>query len=177
MNNIILIIKETIKILKSSYKIGRGKSKLVYLLSLYKNDIGGDTIKVYKCTDCLILHGARAAAYVFNEKKNIECIIVDDNFEKYSQKLKDFLLFHELGHANLHNNLTRKEARKKLKQRIDNNSEVLDIELEADNFAISHLGIDSCIQGLEELKLLVESENSKKEINNRIDHILINRKE
>ena len=96
----------------------------------------------------------------------VPCIFTDNTFNKMSENGQKFVIYHELGHFMYHQDALINGFERNIK-----------MEQEADSYAVDILGPENVIEGLEELKNMVDllsfgkSKNSTAEIEERIQYI------
>ena len=113
-----------------------------------------DGVLYYKANDYIKSTKGMYAMATRSDSGNI--ILTDNLFEKLSENGKRFVLYHELGHiknGDLSKVMTEKQAenirRKRIKKILRN--QVLDLELNADAFAVKKMGKELAIKGLNEM--------------------------
>lgn len=94
-------------------------------------------------------------------------VFVDNTFKRLSDNAQSFVLHHEMGHVTLKHNGGPAYQLNRLMKVLSNH--VLDIELEADKWAMDHVGKDIAIQGLKEMRSLTIDPISRREITFRIN--------
>lgn len=116
----------------------------------------------------LYLHGLVLAAAVkvkFVDGTTSNLIAVDENFDKLPKHVKKFILLHELGHIK-HNDLDKDPKDIKKKTRLRFFGVIPEMELEADKYATS-------IMGIKEVKAAMSflAENTNLPITSKIEFI------
>lgn len=122
---------------------------------------------VRKCRKALFMSDCEIAmmCVVPEEDSYVPMIIVDDYFRFLSNNTKQFTLLHELGHYN-----------KQLDVLVNGTDEYrnMDLEFEADEYAMSILGKEKSIEALKEIKYIVNEmgyERTCEEIVSRIENL------
>ena len=134
--------------------------------------IKDDTLQVsYNPYMQVILRSMGGIACVINDTNEV---YVDDRFRRMSKSTQYAILCHEMGHRHHGHTAGKGYAIKKIFNVM--HGKVLDIELEADNYAASIVGIDAMIEALQEMCTYVHG-LSRKEANLRIKHLEKKRKE
>lgn len=106
----------------------------------------------------------------FGENFYVPCLYTDLIFEELSDKTKEFVIQHELGHFNLHKDIMLNN--KKIKRNIL-------LEFQADEYAKEQLGVKEAIDALIELKEALMKMNygfssaATKEIDLRINNLIM----
>lgn len=95
-------------------------------------------------------------------EKQIPAILVDYNYLDMSRTAKRFIIAHELGHIEC--------QIEKFKQ--GNYIRSIDDEFEADEYAMKQIGLEVSLEGLNEIKDLLDNEDVTEEINLRIENLI-----
>lgn len=122
---------------------------------------------VRKCRKALFMDDCKIAMMCVVPEKDsyVPMIVVDDYFRFLSNNTKQFTLLHELGHYN-----------KQLDVLVNGTDEYrnMDLEFEADEYAVSILGKEKSIEALKEIGYMLKEmnyERSYEEIVSRIENL------
>jgi hypothetical protein len=90
------------------------------------------------------------AMALWSEELAAPVIVLPDNFDSFNIAVKDFLLFHEMGHVMLGHLTYKISTRERISDRISNirNGSIQGIEKEADEYAVAKIGIEQTLAAL-----------------------------